>query len=272
MPLASAREPANPWIELRQASPAAALNLFCFPHAGGSAWQYRQWQALLPPQIEVVPIQYSGRGRRMREPFCTNMQELVEGAARGLASEFERRPFAFFGHSMGAIAAFELARLLQRERWRSPELVFVAGTSPPSRRRERREIWKLPDAEFAVELRVMNGTPEELLTDPEAMALLMPLIRRDLEIADSYCGDPRVRIGCNLVAMGGTNDPDVPIENIEAWKIHCLGSFRAFTLEGDHFFVNQNPQVLQIVAECLAEIVPSFRREGSAHSPHHVST
>jgi surfactin synthase thioesterase subunit len=187
------------------------------------------------------------------------MRELVEAAASSLRLAFQQRPFALFGHSMGSIAAFELARLLQRGGCSGAEMLIVAGASPPSRRPERREIWKLPDAEFIEELRIMNGTPDELLRDREAMMLLLPVIRRDLEVAESYRPEARVRVACPLVALGGTCDPDVSPEVIEKWGSHSIGEFQSHTFDGDHFFVNQNDQVTTCIAACLQPLLARLR-------------
>src|SRR5438105_12636226 len=154
----------NPWFPGRADSPRATLNLFCFPYAGGAAQIFRRWQEAFPPekQVQVYAVQYPGRASRLPEPPFTDCRAMVEALAPSVVPLTDR-PFAFFGHSMGAIVAFELARLLRGRHGREPARLFVSGRRAPQVPSHERPTYELPDEEFIEELRRLNGTPSEVL-------------------------------------------------------------------------------------------------------------
>ncbi|HKG21210.1 MAG TPA: alpha/beta fold hydrolase [Blastocatellia bacterium] len=229
------------------------MRLFCFPYAGGTAASFRNWPTGLPGSVEVWSVQYPGRGSRMREPAFTRLAPLVEAAARALMPYMDL-PFAFFGHSMGAIIGFELARILRREVGRSPLHLFVSGRRAPQVIDETDEIYKLPDEKFVEELRRLNGTPNEVLEHEELMQLMLPLLRADFEAIGNYEYRDEPALECPISAIGGLQDQDVTREHLAAWRAQTTSSFSLRMMPGDHFFLHAaEPLLLGALAQELAK-------------------
>ena len=152
----------SPWFPALKPGGGARLRLFCFPYAGGSALIYRDWPAKLPAEIEVCPAQLPGRGNRRHEPCYTNLRRLAEGAATAIVPYLDR-PFAFFGHSMGALVGFEVARELRRRGAPVPVHLLVSGRAGPQVPKRTPITYNLPEPLFIERLRQLNGTPREVL-------------------------------------------------------------------------------------------------------------
>lgn len=212
------------------------MRLFCFPYAGGGDSVFRAWQKGLPEAIEVCPVQLPGRGARISEPPFTELSPLVRAAAQALAPHWDK-PFALFGHSMGALVCFELTRHLRRDGGPQPVHLFVSGRCSPQTLREP-FAGDLPDSEFQETLRRYNGTPEEVLENPELMELLLPVIRADFAVCKSYVCAPEPPFSFPVTAFGGLEDLGVSRECIEGWREHTTGPFVLRMLPGDHFFLN----------------------------------
>jgi len=212
------------------------VRLFCFPYAGGGDSIFRSWQENLSEMIEVCPVQLPGRGSRIKEPACTEMNQLVRSAGDALARHLDK-PFAFFGHSMGALIGFELARHLRSEYGTEPVHLFVSGRCSPQTMSEPFDP-ELLNSELAQMLRGCNGTPEEVLEDPELMELVLPIIRADLALCKSYIYTAGLPFSFSITAFGGLDDHGVPRHCIEGWREHTTGPFVLRMLRGDHFFLN----------------------------------
>ena len=228
----------NPWLAYVKPRPEARLRLFCFPYAGGAASIYRTWPDELPPEIEVCPVQLPGREGRIRQAAFTNMDDLVAAAAEGLAAELDRGPHAFFGHSMGALIGYELARRRRRAGRPGPRHLIVSARSAPTVPDREEPIYDLPTERFRERLRELNGTPAEVLEHPELMELVEPLLRADFEVNETYEHHPGEPLSCPLTALGGLRDEEVPREDLEKWEELTTGPFRLHMLPGDHFFLN----------------------------------
>ena len=238
----------NPWIVRAKESPAASLRLFCFPYAGGAANIFHQWSSLLPSSIEVCAVQPPGRGSRLLEEPFTDSGELVSAAANALLPYMDR-PFALFGHSMGALVAFELARMLRREWLRGPLCLFVGGRCAPQIPETRPPLHALPDRQLLKELELMNGTPEEVLAHPDLMQLMLPLLRGDFSVAETYLYNDEPPLGCSITAFGGLDDGGVSRQTLEAWREQTEAAFSLHVLPGDHFFLHTAEQaLLKVVA------------------------
>ena len=239
------------WLAHYRPSSRASLRLFCFPYAGGSAAIYRNWSESLPWQVEVCPVQLPGRGSRIREALLTQMPDLVENVAKDLSTYLDK-PFAFFGHSMGAIIGFELARLLRQQGAPEPVHLFVSGRSAPQTPCERPHTYDLPEQEFVEELRQMNGTPEEVLEDPELRQFMLPLLRADFEVIQTYTYLDQPPLTCSITAFGGLNDNEVPRDSLEGWREQTTKAATLRLFPGDHFFINKvQPSLLRIISSEL---------------------
>ena len=229
----------------------ARFRLFCFPYAGGSSAIYRPWAKKIHPDIEVVPAVLPGREFRLREPAYTQLEPLVEALTREISPLIDR-PFALFGHSMGAMISFELARRLRSERGVEPAHLFISGRRAPQLPETDPEIHNLPEPEFITEVERLNGTPKEVLEHKELMEMLIPMLRSDFSICHKYNYVPGAPLTCSLTAIGGTKDDTADQEKLQGWCAVTTGRCRIRMLAGDHFFINQqHAAILSIIAETL---------------------
>lgn len=245
------------------ANPKAVMRLFCFPYAGGSAMVYRGWADRLPKAVEVCPVELPGRGRRMREPAFTRLAPLVEALADDLMPYLDK-PFAFFGHSMGGLISFQLAKLLKRLCGTTPMQIFVSSRRAPHLPNDVPLTYNLPEEEFLEDLRRLNGTPKEVLEHRELLQLLVPLLRADFEICQTYEYTPGPPLDCPVTAFGGILDPDVLPEHLDAWREQTIGAFRLHVLPGDHFFLHTSQaELLRKLTEEMHALVGRIVRNGA---------
>jgi medium-chain acyl-[acyl-carrier-protein] hydrolase len=234
-----------------QTNSAARIRLFCFPYAGGGSAIFRSWSRQLPGYIEVVPALLPGRELRLRESAYTRVDQLVDALAREITPYLDK-PFAFFGHSMGAILSFELARRLRSEHGVEPEHLFISGRRSPRVPRRDLYIHHLPDAEFVAEIEQLNGTPREVLEHQELMEMVIPMLRADFAVCHSYTYVPGEPLSCPITVLSGIHDDTTPREEIEGWHDETTGNCRIHMLEGDHFFLNQQQAtILPIITRAL---------------------
>ena len=243
-----------PWLTCNNSNPRATLRLLCLPYAGGSAQIFRSWPELLPKTVEVCPVQLPGRGNRIREPAFTNLPSLVETLARVLLPHLDR-PFALFGHSMGATIGFELARYLRKELRLEPVHLFVSGSPAPQLASVNPPNYDLPEPEFIEKLRQLNGTPQEVLENPGLMELMVALLRADFELIQTYVYKNDVPLDCRLTAFGGLLDPEVNREQLDAWREQTTTPFSMRMFPGDHFFLHGSQKfVLQAISSAIAQM------------------
>jgi medium-chain acyl-[acyl-carrier-protein] hydrolase len=240
------------WLTFRTMSVKARVRLFCFPHAGGSSLTYRPWQSQIPNFVDVCPVELPGHGTRRRESPLTSLPEMVEAAGKGIAPALDM-PFAFFGHSMGALIAFEVARYLKDSGAGKPVGIFASGRQAPHLIDRDAPIHALPEAEFLKELRDYNGTPDDILHNDELMELLLPTLRADFMAIETYRGMPSTsQIHCPITVVGGLAD-SVTREELEAWRAYTDGHFSLRMFDGDHFFLYgaAEAQLLEVLAREL---------------------
>ena len=231
------------------------LKLFCFPYAGGTASIFRDWANHLPSTIQVIPVDLPGRGRRITEPPFIGYQALLEALAEAMPPLLDT-PFAFFGHSMGAIIAFELARYLRREYGREPHALFPAGRRAPHVPDTDPVTYNLPHDKFIEELRRIDGTPSETFEHAELMELMVPLLRADFQLVQTYeylDGDP---LSCPIFAYGGLQDDEETRERMMKWKEQTISRFKLHMLPGGHFFLRSSQALLlKMLARDIYEAV-----------------
>jgi len=231
----------NRWVCALPSRPAARLRLLCFPYAGGGTSIYRSWGAQLPPYIELCAVRLPGREGRFAEPPLRRMDQLLEQLVAGVLPYLDRG-FALFGHSLGALVAFELARALRREGLPTPAHVFVSGRRAPqlpdTREPGEPALHTLPDAELIGELRQLGRHPFDAEATPELLDLMLPTVRADLELAETYEYQDDLPLACPITAFGGHNDEAVTEDSIAAWRAHTRHRFALNMLPGDHFFLH----------------------------------
>jgi len=243
------------WFAFHRPNPLANLRLFCFPFAGGSALTYRAWTGSLPTNIEVCPIELPGRGSRMRETLYKNIKPLVTDLAEALTL-YQDKPFVFFGHSMGALIGFEIARLFGNQNRPGPVHLFVSGHTAPQFGCAHDPIYNLPEQLFIEELRKLEGTPEAVLNNSELMQLIIPMLRADFELNETYSYEPGSPLKCPISVYGGMHDKDVSQDKLEAWKEMTSADFTIQMFTGGHFFLQtEQPVVLQVLSHELKKII-----------------
>jgi medium-chain acyl-[acyl-carrier-protein] hydrolase len=247
----------DPWISCYNPRRDTRLRLFCFPYAGASALIFRNWSDGLPADVEVCPIQLPGRGTRLMERPFTRLTLLIEALAPALAPLLDK-PFAFFGHSLGALISFELARLIRRQYRVGSFRVFVSGGRAPQIPHRDLPVHTLPDREFLAELRRLNGTPSELLDHEELMEVMLPILRADIAMYETYLYSAEPPLDCPISAFGGLQDRRVSISDLEAWRTQTDATFSLRMFPGDHFFLKQ-PLLLQALSQELSADSPSVR-------------
>ncbi|MEO6525875.1 MAG: alpha/beta fold hydrolase [Gemmatimonadaceae bacterium] len=225
------------WVTRVDKNADARLRLVCFPYAGSGAWAFRRWGEL-SPVVEVCAIELPGRGTRMAEPPVRSAAALVPLIARGLEAHLDL-PFAFFGHSMGAMLAFEVARHLRRESRVAPLHLFVSGREAPQLADDGPRYHGLPDDELTAVLRELNGTPAEVLDNADLMRLMLPVVRADLEVSETYRYAIDAPLDCPITAFGGRRDASVRSTHLDAWREQTTAVFALRLFEGDHFFLHQ---------------------------------
>jgi medium-chain acyl-[acyl-carrier-protein] hydrolase len=246
----------KPWIRFPRPRPGAAVRLFCLPYAGGGALTYRTWGDALPATVEVCPVQLPGREDRLGEQPFTEIQPLAQTLCKAILPHLDK-PFALFGHSMGALIAYELARELHSQASRLPLRLFVSGRGAPQLRNTLPPISGLPDTALFAELqRRYGGIPAQVWQNPELRALLLPQLRADLALVETYAHAhaPAPPLPCALTACGGQQDRLVDRASLAAWRSQVRDDISVHMFEGDHFYLNQSPQpLLQAIGTSLGE-------------------
>jgi medium-chain acyl-[acyl-carrier-protein] hydrolase len=240
------------WLACPAPDPRARLRLFFLPYAGGGVAPYRRWLAALPADVEAWLVQLPGREKRFRERPFDRMAALLAELAPVLEPLLDR-PFAFFGHSMGALIAYELARELRRRGRPEPEHLLASARGAPDRQPATGPRHDLPDAAFLEQLRRLGGTPAEVLENRELLEMFLPLLRADFALAETYSWTAEPPLGCAITALGGAEDPAWPAEGLELWRRHTTGPFRLHLFEGNHFFLHSaEGLLLERLREALA--------------------
>lgn len=234
----------------------APVRLLCLPHAGAGAGLYRAWSRSLPEWVAGCPVQPPGREKRRAEPPVTSAVEL----GRQLAAEIidlVRPPYAVFGHSTGALAAFEVSREIRRLGGPLPVHLFVAGRRAPAIAPIRTRLAGLSTDELASKLREMGGTPEDVLADPGLLELLRPLLVADFEVSEAYEYRPEPRLAIPITAFASTRDHFADPEQVGGWRHETSARFQRLVLDGGHFAIfEESSTVLGRIAEDLAPWSP----------------
>lgn len=246
-------EQANPWFSCSRTNPDARLRLFCFPHAGAGVTVYRSWADRLPDVVEVYSVNYPGRGIRIAERPFTDAQSMVQALAADL-NLFLEKPFAFFGYSMGALISFELARRLLTDHRLQPVRLFAAACPAPQQTHFEQPIFDLPEPEFIERLRNLKGTPAAVLQDRDLMQLMVPTLRADFQVCQTYEYSPGALLSCPIAAFGGLWDESVTQAHLNGWGEQTIAWFALRMFPGDHFFLHQcESALLEVLSWQLRE-------------------
>ncbi|ARV58393.1 putative thioesterase [Nostocales cyanobacterium HT-58-2] len=237
------RQTFHSWVTCPQPNPQAFLRLFCLPYAGGSSLIFRTWSNSLPTTVEVCPIELAGRGTQMKSAPFTRLEPLVQAIVPVLKPHLDK-PFAFFGHSMGALLSFEIARQLRREYGIVPDQLFVSGRRAPQIPNPKPPMHALPESKFKQELRRLNGTPEAVLENAELMQLLVPILRADFAVLETYVYNTEPPLHCPITVFGGLQDQEASYEELQAWQKQTTAAFLIQMFPGNHFFLHSAQSLL----------------------------
>jgi surfactin synthase thioesterase subunit len=234
------------WVRRPATRPHALLRLFCFHYAGGGASLFRRWPQWFSSEVELVALQLPGREDRFAEPPYDRMGPLVERLATVLAPHLDR-PYAFFGHSMGARVCLALAQLLHRRGRPVPRMLLVAASPAPILDIPVRG-WNESEEGLTRYVRSLGGTPPEVLDAPDLLALLLPTVRADLTAVATWPYQTSARLPCAVRAFAGKDDAYASPFRMRAWQAETDGSFALQVLPGGHFFIHSGaPQLVDAV-------------------------
>jgi len=240
------------WLAFARFADDGRPNVFCFPFAGGGASFYRAWLPFAPPSIAICPLQPPGREERFVEKSFDSMETLVRDAADALLPHLEP-PFALFGHSLGAMACFELAHALRERGAPAPVHLFVSGAPAPHLSHLIPSVYELPDAEFLAAVQRYGGLPDEVLRSRELLDLLIPRLRADFKISGTYRFTGRPPLAIPITAFAGKDDDVVTPALVEPWREHTTAAFESEVFSGGHFFIAQHAREIVLkVARALA--------------------
>lgn len=225
------------WIEHLSPIRRHALRLFCFPYAGGGAHVFSSWQQHFPSEIDVCLVHLPGRGKRLAETPFTRLRSVLDNIT-DVVLKHAQGPFAFYGHSMGALISFELTRELRRRGSPLPQALFLSGRRAPTLPGREGPTFNLPHEEFVARLKKFNHASRQLLDNPELLALFLPLLRADFELVDSYTYYPEPPLPCPINVYGGLQDEFVSADGLREWRQQTSSACEYRMFSGDHFFIH----------------------------------
>ena len=252
------------WIVCLRPVAAPRMRLFCFPHGGGSAAIFKNWSTKLAQDIEVWAVELPGRGRRLLEPAAVRIDDIIAKLAEE-SRPYLGTPFAIFGHSLGALIAFEFARQL-RSMDMAPVHLFMSGRHAPHVLDPEPAISHLPNGEFVEAVRQRyQGVPEEILNDAEMMELWLPALRADISMSEAYHYEARSLLAFPITCFGGWEDHSASTAELSAWREQTSAAFKLRMFPGGHFFIDSAREaLLESVGEDLEH---SLRGIASRYSP-----
>ena len=255
----------NAWLYRPAPRRVSSAQLFCFPHAGAGASVFRQWPAGLPVELEVCAVQLPGRANRLNAPAVASIPVLADLLVQALTPHLDV-PFAFFGHSMGAVLAFEVTRGLASRGLPLPSHLFVSGRRPPHMPDLAPPLHELPDQEFVAEInRRYGGIPPEILESKDVLALLLPCLRADITALETHRPAPGAPLPCPISAFGGADDPLTPKAHLESWRGETAGAFEICVFAGGHFYIEpQRAAVLARLSATLASMLGGAKDRDAA--------
>ncbi len=250
-------QPTTPWISPRVALPEPRARCFAFPYAGAGGSALRSLSKAMPPGMEFCPIELPGRWSRVREPLHTSMRTLQDSLWAGLSPLFDL-PCVFFGYSLGALVAFELLRRLRREGRPLPRLLVAAARRAPQVSLSTPPTHRLPDAEFLSRItEYYGGVPAQVRESPDLMELVLPVLRADMTVFETYAYSPEAPLDCPIMVMGARDDATVSDEALEEWQAQTVRPLVMRWFTGGHFFINSaGSELVGALGPALAKVMP----------------
>lgn len=215
------------------------IKLFCIPYSGGSATTYLKWKDSVSSDVEIVPIELSGRGKRIYDPLYDNLNEAAEDVANYILSKYNRGDiYAIYGHSLGSLIAYETYYRLIEKIEQPPCHVFFSGRRAPQVIGEKTEYYKLPDDEFVDIVADYGGTTKQVMENSELRSMFLPILRSDFKIAETYqWEEKKEKMKSDITILNGTLDYSVQPYNMEDWEYCCDKNTNILEVKGGHFFL-----------------------------------
>lgn len=234
----------NDWITSFTPNPSAKLRMFAFPYAGAGTVVYRTWEAGLPKEVELAILRLPGRESRLREKPYTQMQLLVSALVEAIISQLDK-PFVFFGHSMGALVAFEVARELRRQGQPMPKHLLLSARRAPHLPDPDSALHPLGDNAFVKEMqRRYGGIPDAILKTPELLALFVPVLKADFSVIETHTYTEEDPFDLPISVYGGTQDFVLRAGDLEGWGKQTSREFTVQKFVGGHFYFQNQPSAL----------------------------
>lgn len=249
------RNNSSPWFVIGSPRRNPVARLFCFPYAGGGAQIFQDWHRFLPYEVEVIGVQYPGRGARLAEPAITSCDQMVE-RLRVEIEPWLDAPFMLFGHSNGALVSFELARALHASGNENQIHHFISAKRAIHLDSRRSQLHDLPDDAFLDEVERLGGTPAELLRDRGFIDVLLPILRADFSLSETYVRRDMSHLRMDVTLLYGSRDADIPEYDVLRWAELVRGSIDYRSFDGGHFFINTHKrQVLDFMRAKMETII-----------------
>ncbi|MDN4524097.1 thioesterase II family protein [Fictibacillus fluitans] len=252
------------WFWCREPRLSPKIKVFCFPYAGGGSSIYRDWA--LGQDIELYAAQLPGRESRYKEPPISSMEDMIPKITEALL-EYLDTPFALFGHSMGAVIAYEAACELKKKYGISPVHLFVSGRAAPQVNETGPDIYDLPQKTFIQRLTDLGGTPKEIIEDPIIFDFYEPMLRADFKLNATYQFTDREKLDCSISVLSGNKDKAVGTESLSSWREVTTGSATFEMFEGGHFFIrHQKRQIEKLMFRTLRDHNPTLQELANGHN------
>ena len=237
------------------------MKLFCIPYAGGSCTAYYKWKKYLPKTINIIPIDYKGHGRRFAEGLSDTMEDVVEDLFHKIIRCFDGEEYSFFGHSMGSIVAYELYYKIKESGFKGPEHIFFSGHASPDCRSNAIIKYLLSDEALILAITKMGGFSEAVLRENELVKTMLPIIRNDFRIIETYQYDPfREKMNCPISILYGVQDT-IDVDDLKRWEQFTIGKSSFYGFDGNHFFIEDYyPMITKLIAKTLiTEQIPRLK-------------
>jgi surfactin synthase thioesterase subunit len=236
------------WFQPTAVSSDASLRLFLFPHAGSGGTIYRNWGSLLPVEFAQQVVVLPGREKRREETAFTAVEPLVEAAYEALLAELDDRPYALFGHCLGAQLAYRVAVCMERDGEASPTLVGVSGWAPEGFQQATYEQSQMSEPDLITWMKTLGSFPDEIYSNPEMMAMVIPALRADLAVFSTYVDDG-AKVACPLVSYSGRSDPLMAPGAMASWTSRAERYLGNSEFPGDHFYIDTFDHAVAVTAD-----------------------
>lgn len=242
-----------PWITPVKADGTTKLRLFCFPFAGGVSSYFNAWQPKIAQGVELCPVMLPGREKLVRQTPISDIHQLCNALLDQLDPHINV-PFVFFGHSMGALIAYELAQLMCKLSITPPLHLFLSAFPAPGLLARPAPIHNLSDSEFKAAIASFNGTPQEVLDDDALMSVILPYLRADFKMVETYTHKHNSRLPVPISVYGGKDDY-ITRNNLAKWKDNTLMSWQLHMFTGGHFYLSSSSEFHQVMNRELIRLM-----------------